>query len=268
MKSLLLYANKDAGTDGRLEAAFNIAGVFGSHIHCLQVTPLEGYIITDPFGGAYPALDLLAAIQTGEEEAREHVETRLKRAAACWDWSNETGDPQGTAIDRMNLVDLAIVSLTPEGDDARRSPAAARLATGTTTPILAIPHGGVRFDVGGTAIVAWNGSPEASRALCLAVPLLGKAARVHIVTIGEEEREGLPPVAAAEYLGYHGIKAEVREEPAGDSNADAIIGVASDVGASWIVMGAYGHSRFRQTIFGGVTRSLCETSRYSLFLSH
>ena len=267
MKSLLLYANKDAGTDERLDAALVIAAAFDSHIRCLQVTPFQGYMLTDPFGGAYPAFDLLAAIQTGEEEVRARMEARLQRAGACWDWSNATGDPQGTAIDRMNLADLAIVSLAPEGEDGRRSPPAARLATGTTTPVLAIAHGGVRFDVGGKAMVAWNGSPEASHALCRAVPFLHKAAEVHIVTASEDQ-ESLPSLAAAEYLGYHGIKAELRREPVGDGAAAAILRAADELEASYIVMGAYGHSRFRETMFGGVTRALCASSRYSLFLAH
>lgn len=250
MKSILLYANKDDGMFDRLDAALNVAASFDSHIHCLQVTPYQDYIVTDPFGGVYPATHLMEEVRTGEAANRSDMEARLQRAGACWDWTDEAGDPDGTAMDRMNLIDLAIVSLQADQDGRRRSPAIAKLATGTATPILAIAPGGARFDVGGNALIAWNGSAEASRAVVQAVPLLRRAANVHIVSVADDS-ETSPAIAAAEYLGYHGIKAEVRKERVGDGTVtDAILKSAGDVGASYIVMGAYGHSRLRETISG------------------
>ena len=267
MKSILLYANKDAAILDRLDAALNIAAAFDSHLHCLQVTPYEDYVVTDPFGGAYPAMELVEAIRAKEAANRSDMEGRLQRAGACWDWADETGNPDGTALDRMNLVDLAVVSL-PGDENPHRSPAIAKLATRAATPVLAVASGGARFDVGGKVLVAWNGSAEASRALVQAAPLLKRAANVYIATVAESS--DMPSaILAAEYLGYHGIKAEVGDEPLGDGTvSDAILCAAEETGSSYIVMGAYGHSRLRETIFGGVTRSLCERSPYSLFLAH
>ncbi len=266
MKSLLLYANKDSGTLDRLDAAITIASSFNSHIHCLQVTPYEAYVVTDPFGGVYPARNILDDILAEQKSNRQDLEARLDRAGVSWDWLDETGDPRSTAIDNMTLVDAAIVSLATQ-EDLPQSPAAARLATETNTPVLAIANGR-RFDLGGTAVIAWNGSAEASRAVCLAVPLLSKADSVQIVIVSEGD-QGLPPLAAAEYLGYHGIKAEVREHRLGDDSvSEAILNIADQLAASYIVMGAYGHSRFREAVLGGVTSTLCERSPFSLFLAH
>jgi len=268
MRSILLYANHDSGTVDRVEAALTIAAAFNSHIHCLQVTPFNNYVVMDPFGGVYAMSRILEQLRAEEAKNQAEVEGRLRRAGASWTWINETSDPEGAALDRMNLVDIAIVSIGGEADESAHTPAAARLAIRTNTPILGISSEGPRLDVGGNAMVAWNGSPEASRALCNAVPLLALASRVTIVEV-TEDHSGFPALEAAQYLGYHDIKAEVREHPkAEDSTSDALRRAAVEIEASYIVMGSYGHSRLHERVFGGVTKDFSRTSPCTLFLSH
>ena len=268
MRSILLYANQDPGTVSRVEAALAIAAAFNSHIHCLQVTPYDDYVVVDPFGGAYAVAELVADLREREAKNRAEIEGRLARAGASWTWISEAGDPRGTALDQMNLVDLAIVSIGTELEGARRAPAAARLATHTNTPILGIPPSGPPIHVGGEAMVAWNGSPESCRALCNAVPLLRIASNVTIVHV-PENGQGRSAIEAAEYLGYHDIKAEIRERPRGGQEVhESLRQAAREIGAAYIVMGAYGRPRLQERIFGGVTLDFSLRSPCSLFMSH
>jgi nucleotide-binding universal stress UspA family protein len=268
MRSILLYANEDAGSIVRLEAALQLAATFDSHLHCLQLTSADEYVYLDPFGGVYPMFELLNDIRAQESEFQAKIEARLSRAGARWTWLNEVRDPQGASLDRMNLIDLAVVSLVDDPERPELAPAPARLALQTDTPILAVASQGPAFDVRGNVMVAWNGSPEAGRALRAAVPLLAPAASVTIVQVIEhhEQRNAFD---AAEYLGYHDIKAEVREQfneqgPVADALRRAVI----ETGASYLVMGAYGKPRMRERVFGGVTQSFAKQSPCSLFMTH
>ncbi|MFN3389427.1 MAG: universal stress protein, partial [Allosphingosinicella sp.] len=70
MKSVLLYANPDAGFEARLQAALDAVRLFGGHLTCLQVTPFDGYIMADPFGGVYALPSMIEEVRRTEEEHR------------------------------------------------------------------------------------------------------------------------------------------------------------------------------------------------------
>src|SRR5690606_22471941 len=118
---------------------------------------------------------------------------------------------------------------------------------------------------------AWNGSPEASHALQAALPLLKLASAVHLITIAEggPAANRLPATDANEYLGYHGLSSELHEVAAGDNGIAATIGAtAAARGAEILVMGGYGHSRFREAMLGGATRELLRAEGGALLLGH
>ncbi|WP_231030752.1 universal stress protein [Sphingomonas sp. IC-56] len=268
MRSILLYANEDAWTLQRLEAALRIATTCDSHVHCLQLTSADEYVFADSFGGVYPMLDLLRDVRAQEEAFQQQIEARLSREGARWTWINEARVPSGAPLKRLNLIDLSIVSLVNEPETSGSTPAPARLAMQSDTPILAILPHGRPFDTRGDVMVAWNGSPEAARALRAAVPLIRFASSVTIVEV-IEHRGQRSAIDAAEYLGYHDIKAEVREHLIDqEAVADALRRAAIETAASYIVMGAYGKSRLRERVLGGVTASLTKDSPCSLLMSH
>ncbi|MDA9505371.1 universal stress protein UspA [Bradyrhizobium sp. CCBAU 11386] len=140
-------------------------------------------------------------------------------------------------------------------------------------PLLVVPDGASWLDLR-SVLVAWKDTPEARRAVADALPMLHKARDVTIVAIPERDDDrsvvmaGVTDVAA--WLARHGVTATARiSEAAGDETAAAQLEkVAGDVGAGLIVAGAYGHSRFRELILGGVTQSLITQSARSVLLSH
>ena len=122
-------------------------------------------------------------------------------------------------------------------------------------------------------LVAWNTELHSARAVHQALPLLRQAEEVIIATIDPvttEFQDGEDPgVDIAKWLSHHGCNIDVQQYPSGGhSIGESILTRAKDVGADLVVMGAYGHSRTRQAIFGGTTRTLIEQTDQAVFLAH
>jgi len=138
-------------------------------------------------------------------------------------------------------------------------------------PVVFVPFiqkGGLKL---GRAMIAWDGSRAAARAVADSLPLLGKAKTVEIVIVGSKESkpDQLPGADLAEHLARHGLTVEVKRITASEIDvAAAILSYAADSGADLIVMGGYGHSRLREFILGGVTRTILKSMTVPVLMSH
>lgn len=270
MKSVLLYANQDSGLESRLQAALDVVRLFGGHLTCVQATPFDGFIMGDPFGGIYALPTVLENVRNAEEEHRERVEARLRSDNLSWDWLRHDGSPGQIMTDRSRLSDLIVLSLPGDSISLGGDPLslAADVAVHARAPVLAIPQSEGSVNPGGAALVAWNGSPESSHALRMALPMLKKASGVHIVTVADDRTE-FPATDACQYLARHGVEAKLHEWPKGDRNiSEALLDAAATLRADYLVMGAYGHTRLREAILGGTTREMLGDSRIPLLLAH
>lgn len=271
MKSILLYANEDEGQEARLQAAFDLARAYGGHITCAQITPYkEGYIVGDPFGGVYAIPELIEEINKQKQASRDRLEARLRDEGICWHWIEIDGDPAQALVDYSRLADIIVI--TEPGTNGAFSRQALALAgetvTHARTPVLAVPKKSRSFNCLGRALIAWNGSAESCNALRAALPMLKQASAVNIITVTEEQSE-FPATQAAEYLALHGITADLREAQAGNREVwEVIAHEAQQVGAAYVVMGGYGHSRFREAVLGGTTRSMLKQDEVPLLIGH
>lgn len=270
MKTILLHVHDDVGQQARLEVALDLARATNGHISCVQITPLEYFVGTDPFGGMYAVKEVLANLRTQEEAERTRIETRLGAEAVSWSWMQFDGNVVQTLVSQARLADIVILSQPARGSDPANAPIpiVPDVALHVRAPVLSVPADAQGFDPTAPAMVAWNGSYEAAHALRFAVPLLRLASDVHLVEITQDTRE-FPSTAAATYLARHGFEPEIRPvvHPGKDVGA-ALLGEAAKIGASYVVMGAYGHSRLREMILGGVTRDLLGDARIPLFMAH
>lgn len=136
-------------------------------------------------------------------------------------------------------------------------------------PVLLVPRGG---HVGSTLqrpLVAWNGSLEAAKAVTAALPLLRRASQATLVVFGDAAGHGEQPGAdIALYLARHDIKVEVVHRPQPVDAGRAILSLASDLGSDLLVMGAYGHSRFREMLLGGATRTILASATLPVLMVH
>jgi nucleotide-binding universal stress UspA family protein len=271
MKSVLLHIHEDHGAESRLQAACDLARSSGAHIHCVQITAAPDFVAADVYGGASMAPAMMAELYDIDEKARRRVEDRLRREDVSWDWRHVEGDIIHGLLSASTLTDGMIVTLPsgPRKQLADPLHLAADLALGGRVPVLAIPQESRGFAVTGRAVVAWEGSQEASAALRLATPLLKLAEEVHVVTVEEAGKYPFPATDAPEYLARHGIKSQLHTWPQDGRTVEAALQAAMGVlKPDWMVMGAFGHSRLRELVFGGVTRTMLRVVQVPLLLAH
>jgi nucleotide-binding universal stress UspA family protein len=267
MRSILVHAGHDSNSDSRIETALNVARATSGHVTLHINTPMAAYVTMDPFGGSHILSDVMTQARDRADALAAGLETRLTGEDVPWSIEMSEGDLADALVSSARLADLVIMSLGEGAPPLAVRPPVGAVAIGAHAPVLALPDA-TRFAPGGTAMVAWNGSYEAAHALRAAVPLLRLAETVHMVTISEHDQA--PPAGeAAAYLSRHDIHVILHEREAGQRTVEeALVAIGDEVGATLGVMGAYGHSRMRETLFGGVTRFAIDAGARPLLLMH
>ena len=270
MKSVLLHIQDDDGLEARLQVALAIARASGGHLTCMHVTPMSAFVGFEPFGGAYAMTELFNQLEEHETAMRARIEAHMGKEDVAWSYERQTSDPVSALVNHGALADLIVVGRSQPSQSSAYRPMAiiGQMLNSSHTPLLVCSKDQKRFDPLGTAVVAWNGSFEAANALRAALPLLKQASAVHIVTVDEDKDFDFPPLGASEYLSRHDVHAEMIRETKGTQSVDErLVGTAQSLDACYLVMGAYGHSRAREYLFGGVTRSLLEECSLPLVLA-
>ena len=260
MRSILVYADRWPSMASRLETALSLARMNDGHVTVLVDTPVSRFIAMDPLGGSYVAADALQIAIAEDDANAEAITVKLEGQGVPFDLVRSESEPVDALATAARLADVIIVS--------RASGLAGELALVARTPVLVLPDE-VRLEVPlTTACIAWDGGNEAALALRGAVPLLASCETVHLLTV-REKPGGFPSVDAASYLARHGIKAELDELTRDHSTEATLAAAVSRLGGELLVMGAYGKSRMREYLFGGVTRYFLEESaRLPLLLAH
>ena len=139
-------------------------------------------------------------------------------------------------------------------------------------PVLLVPYAGEFPHVGRKVLLAWDGSMEASRAINGAMPMLRQAQEVKVVVFNAEQQVNVhgqqPGADLALYLARHGVKVDVLQETTEQDSGNALLSLAADVNADLLVMGCYAHSRFREMLLGGATRTVLESMTLPVLMSH
>jgi len=120
-------------------------------------------------------------------------------------------------------------------------------------------------------MVCWDGSRAATRAIADAMPLLERAGTIEVVIVTNDrgKRDGIEGADMGLHLARHGLKVDVTRITRGDLDVvDALLSHAADSGADFMVMGGYGHSRLREFVLGGVTRSILHSMTVPTLMSH
>ena len=171
---------------------------------------------------------------------------------------------------RARFSDVTIVGPDLLHQPALKTPALSGALFHSGRPILVVPTGARATLHPHNVMLAWDGRIEAVRAAREAVNVMAASVDVHVAIVdGDSDgvSDGSPRANIAAYLARHGIKVKIdRLRTCGMSVADLLKQHASEISADMIVMGAYGHSRLRERLFGGVTRTMIETSPIPVFM--
>lgn len=178
----------------------------------------------------------------------------------------------GEVLAFARLTDLVVV----RRDDAlaptdMRAALVEALLFDTATPLLLAPPKPLSDSELRRALIAWDGTAGSVKALKAALPLLGRCGKVDVVIADASDHlRNLSAMEIGTFLGRHRIEATVRHVPVlgGVSVAEMILRTAGATGSDWIVMGAYGHARFREHLFGGATFDILRDAPVPVLMAH
>ena len=266
----------------RIELAAALAVRFGAHligVHAaLSATPPSGRGYFDYFDRSLlePLYRDFAAKMTEQAERyREVFDGIAARLGVSAEFRIATGYPSETIALHGRYADLIVLGqLDPDEPQAqllRPLPEEVALAVGR--PALVVPYAGSWEAVGRRVLVGWDASREATRAINDAMPLLAAAEAVTVMAIdpvdGPSGHGEVPGADIALHLARHGVTAVIESTVSGGIGiGNALLSRASDLGADLLVMGAYGHSRVRELLLGGATRTIVESMTLPVLMSH
>lgn len=274
MKNVLVLIHDDPGQESRLQAALDLVRALGGHLACAQVitppdVPPE---VAIAIGGAPITVGGgTTMLQAVEREAanRARTQRRLESENVPWSWTETSGDLAGALGDAFALTDIIVLNRALHSSiPVSMARVAADAIMHSGKPVVAVPEDARGFAASEGALIAWDGSIEASAAVTACVPLLKKASRVTILEI-DDGSVIAPAEEAALYLSRHGIRALVlREAKVGGSVPELIVRAVARLGAAYVVMGGFGRSRVAEALLGGVSHDLLRDSPVPLVLVH
>jgi nucleotide-binding universal stress UspA family protein len=282
-KDILVHLDQGPRAPVRLNVAAGLARRSGAHLTAVYVIDIPS---AEFFYGA--AMPLAAG---GAEQVVEQIRAEAVAAAAPMEtafndalareglegaWRLVEGNLPATVSLHARYADLTVLGQANpyEPRDGVGTDAVVVSAVMTSgRPVLAVPFAGDFPSLGDHVLVAWNAGREAARAVNDAMPLLRAASAVTVLAVnprhGINGHGDVPAADIALHLARHGVRAEAAHTVANDiPEGEALLSYAADIGADLIVAGAYGHSRARELVFGGVTRTLLAEMTAPVFLSH
>lgn len=275
-RTIVVHVGADARRKERLDVACGVAAAFDAHL--VGLFALTELMV--PFALAGNA----GAVIDAEQRWRDDIAREAKRdfdAAAAGagvqktEWRRSDRGALGAMRLSARYADLLVVGQhDPDRAAEERMPGyfVEDLVLSAGRPVLVVPYAGHFKNVGSRVLVAWNASREAARAVTDALPLLQRAKSVEVVAF-EPQRSGAdhgaePGADIALYLARHGVKVVAARQQAGIDIGSQILSRAADTDADLIVMGAYGHSRGRELVLGGATRSLLQAMTVPVLMAH
>ncbi|MFN4142269.1 universal stress protein [Aestuariivirga sp.] len=277
-KTILVSLNEVGRIAESVAAAVTLARETGAHVSGLYVIPAVQ---------VYPSVGFEAAPQVFEgnrtffkdnaERVKQAFEEAMRRESLPHDFHQidaRTPVIADEVVAAGRSADLVVVSATnPDEITGVERDFVEQVVMALGRPVIVLPYQGDAALSLGEIVVGWDGGREAARAAFDALPLLKKASKVRIVRIDPQKDPSLRGSVAgadlAETLSRHGVKAEAQGYPTdGLDEGQALMRCAEDSGAGLIVMGAYGHSRLAEFIFGGATRFVLTRMARPVLMSH
>jgi nucleotide-binding universal stress UspA family protein len=274
-KTILVHMDAGKIAPARLDVALQVGAQFGAHVAALYALSA----VPEPSAG-YEATQIVREAQLRMRaemlsEARRAYDDCLRRSGyENVEWRESRADALDAVALHARYADLVVIGQqNPEWPSGVHKDFERSLPAAAGRPVLVVPYAYEHRPVGHQVLVAWNASREAARAVTDALPFLKRASHVHVVafdpkTSGAAHGEE-PGADVALFLTRHGLKVTVSRYEAADADVgNQLLSRAFDLSADLIVMGAWGHSRLREYLLGGVTRTLLESMTVPVLMSH
>jgi len=277
IKTILIYVPSEKNAAATLEPALKIAGVRNAHVigmHLIPDLPVYGEFPAEVSQEVIERLQRAGNVTAGA--AKRAFEEAFKSSPVTHEWRSFVASyVAGTDLiaQQGRTVDLIVCGMPSEEVADAWSDFAETAIMKSGRPVMILPGGASPQQLGNRAVIAWNGTREAARAVFDSLDLIRDAATVRAITFIENEAQraaaellGEPLVAT---LGRHGIRATFEVAyVSGGSTGEAILSKLADEGCDLLIMGGYSKSRLLETIFGGVSRDILRDPRVPVLVSH
>jgi nucleotide-binding universal stress UspA family protein len=271
-KTILVDVDASERCRARVAIALRLARECEAHLvglYAREPVTLPSYLSGEPV--------IVEHVRKAAAEDVAAAESTFRKAVAATDlagaeFRTAAADASGAVSLHARYADLVILGQRdPEAASAVDTGFVEKVLFAAGRPVLTVPCVGTFDALGKRVLVAWNASREAARAVTDAIPLLRRADAVELITVNPEvgAHGDIPGADIALYLARHGVRVEVKIERAVDIDVgNMLLSRAADLGIDLIVMGAYGHSRVREYVMGGATRTLLDTMTVPVLMSH
>lgn len=275
MKDLHVHVDTDAVCEKRLAAAADLAERLNAHITGVHARRMFPFPIYGTMPTSASVVDVYyTTLDNQEAKAQANFNQYVDEQNPKASWRVVTGGLADVIANEARYSDLLILGQPDPGDKVSLNEGLAdQIIFSAGRPCLMIPHVGAVSGFGKDPLIAWDGSREAARAVHDALPLLELAKTVTVLVVQPEkvaaELDDLPGAMIAEHLARHDIAVEVKVLDGKVQNTgDMIMSYVHENGHDLIIMGAYGHSRLREIVLGGVTRQVMANMKVPVLMSH
>jgi nucleotide-binding universal stress UspA family protein len=278
-RTIAVQVNESRHGFSRIELAIRLAQNFEAHLIGTTATGLPEWFYM-PGMVAEPGIVLTSYLESIREQARALLalfEAAADRAGVASFEARMIEQETAAALClQARYSDLLIIG---QGDPdemltSQSADVAQYVALGSPGPVLIIPFAGAFQKPGKRIVIAWDGSMAAARAVTAALPFLRRAEAVQVAVFNPDRVPGVhgasPGADMGLFLARHGVKVEVSVNDTGDEldAGDALLSHVADYNADLLVMGCYGHSRFRETLLGGVSRTVLQSMTIPVLMEH
>lgn len=276
-KTIVVHVDQGAACPPRVDAAARLALAHDAHLVGSALTDLAAFTfpLTAMDAGAPPVVFPIDELRANADRALDRFEQQVRAAGLASFERRRLDDDAGVGLClQARYADLLVI-----GQSGERKPgpyalpdASSYVVLNSPRPVLVVPAHAASAGVGNAVTVAWNGSAQAVRAIASAIPLLRRAARVVLLVLLDDDAAQLhgeqPGADMALYLARHGVRVEVDARASSDDQGEQLLSCAASTGSDLIVMGAFGHSRLREFVLGGVTRTVLRSSPIAAWMVH
>jgi nucleotide-binding universal stress UspA family protein len=278
VKTILVYLPSERKSAPTLESVLKIASPRNAHVRGLHLIPDLPVYAEFPAEVSPEVIEhLQKAGNDAAAAARKVFEETFKAAAVSHEWHEFTAS-YGLGVDLIaeqgRTADLIVCGKASEDIPDAWDVFAETAIMNCGRPVLIVPSAKAPETIGNHVVIAWNETREAARAMFDSLDLIRDAATVRAITFIDHETQR--PAAESHgtsliaVLSRHGIHASFDISFAGGSvsTGDAILSKLSDEGCDLLIMGGYGHSRFREMVFGGASREILRDTWVPTLVSH
>jgi nucleotide-binding universal stress UspA family protein len=276
-RTILVHADPSVHAPARIRLAALLAERCGAQLVGAAATGISRFVCPEGYAGGLGSMiaGYLDPVWAHADRMLDQFETFARAAGASSLGRKLISDQPDDGLARQAaFADLVVLSQNDPGEST--SDVATNLpeyvVLNCTRPVLVVPHAHVIDSVGRRVLVAWNGSREATAAVGGALPLMRDAERVSVAMLGPPRHDassGIDDQAdLLAWLGRHGVQAGVLARAAAPDAGAQLLALGDELRADLIVMGCYGHTRFRELVLGGATRTVLRSMTVPVLMAH